>query len=416
MLPWALRNTLLVSFIAAPLMVYVLYKALRAIERLGWFDFVRLRNKASHSIWPFVIALFLIANVYPLCLQIHVFFGGLGDFDIVEAIRTGEPWVYRTLVYPYWAMILIIGQTVPLLLISDLIKVPLWRAHNRHRRPWMRIESGLVIGLLVIGTIYVSGRIYHDTQMVTVTNRDLVIEDLPDDFDGFKIVHISDLQADQLTDQDLMQQYVGTVNSTQPDLVCFTGDLVTRGTGYITRGAQMLGKIEAAHGVYACLGDHDIWADEGWIAASLFRNDVLLLDDKHQTIHVGDSRLLLTGATNTYSRRFSGHVLKNMEQQQARASISIFMAHQHAERLVQAVAEQGYDLFLGGHTHGGQVVVKLFGQSITPVMAETPYLAGFYTINNMLMSVNNGLGLTMAPIRFQAPAEVTVIQLRKLKK
>ena len=49
-------------------------------------------------------------------------------------------------------------------------------------------------------------------------------------------------------------------------------------------------------------------------------------------------------------------------------------------------------------------------------MVETPYLAGFYTINNMLMSVNNGLGLIMAPIRFQAPAEVTVIQLRKLKK
>ena len=45
----------------------------------------------------------------------------------------------------------------------------------------------------------------------------LVIEDLPDDFDGFKIVHISDLQADQLTDQDLMQQYVDTVNRTQPD-------------------------------------------------------------------------------------------------------------------------------------------------------------------------------------------------------
>ena len=81
----------------------------------------------------------------------------------------------------------------------------------------MRIESGLVIGLLVIGTLYVSGRIYHDTQMVTVTTRDLVIEDLPDDFDGFKIVHISDFQADQLTDQDLMQQYVDTVNSTHPD-------------------------------------------------------------------------------------------------------------------------------------------------------------------------------------------------------
>jgi len=49
-------------------------------------------------------------------------------------------------------------------------------------------------------------------------------------------------------------------------------------------------------------------------------------------------------------------------------------------------------------------------------MAETPDLAGFYTINNMLISVNNGLGLIMAPIRIQAPAEVTVIQLRKLKK
>ena len=78
-----------------------------------------------------------------------------------------------------------------------------------------------------------------------------------------------------------------------------------------------------------------------------------------------------------------------------------------------AASEQSYSLFCGGHTHGGQVVVGWLGVFFTPVQVETPFISGTYRIGGMAVSINNGLGLTMAPLRFQAPAEVTMITVQR---
>ena len=79
----------------------------------------------------------------------------------------------------------------------------------------------------------------------------------------------------------------------------------------------------------------------------------------------------------------------------------------HEEKL-----QGGYDLMVAGHTHGGQIVVRWFGWTFTPVRSETRLFTGFYQLDRMLLSVNNGLGLTLAPFRYGAAAEVTLIELK----
>jgi predicted MPP superfamily phosphohydrolase len=79
---------------------------------------------------------------------------------------------------------------------------------------------------------------------------------------------------------------------------------------------------------------------------------------------------------------------------------------------VELAAERDYDLLVAGHTHGGQIVFPLPGFLLTGSSFETKYVTGFYDVKSMMVSINNGLGLTLAPIRYLAPAEVTLIVLR----
>ncbi len=84
--------------------------------------------------------------------------------------------------------------------------------------------------------------------------------DLPQSLENFKIVFISDIQADHYTDKPRLEKFVSTVNSLHPDLVLIAGDLITTGPDYITISGQEVGKIKSKYGVYSCVGDHDNWA------------------------------------------------------------------------------------------------------------------------------------------------------------
>ncbi|MEN3039186.1 MAG: hypothetical protein ABDI07_08580, partial [Candidatus Kryptonium sp.] len=96
---------------------------------------------------------------------------------------------------------------------------------------------------------------------------------------------------------------------------------------------------------------------------------------------------------------------------QNKADLKIFITHQPSENLVKFAHENGYKIFLAGHTHGGQVVFSFFGYKLIPSKIESKYASGYYYLNSMLINVNRGLGFTLAPIRFNAPAEVTLIKL-----
>ena len=79
---------------------------------------------------------------------------------------------------------------------------------------------------------------------------------------------------------------------------------------------------------------------------------------------------------------------------------------------MHAAATHGYHLFLAGHTHGGQIVFQPFGIPVTPSRWETEYFRGVTRLGTMLVIVTNGVGLTLAPFRYNARSEVTGITLQ----
>jgi predicted MPP superfamily phosphohydrolase len=220
------------------------------------------------------------------------------------------------------------------------------------------------------------------------------------------------MHADPRTSDGKLQPFVERINSLKPDLIVFCGDLVSSGTAFIERGAAVMGKMEAPRGVYACLGDHDHFSDKEMVRQSLQKNGVTVLDNVSTVVPVGATYLSLTGITNVYRSRPSPETLNTIEQQRLHGPVNVLLTHQPSPWLVDFGADNGYNLFVAGHTHGGQVAFPLPFFLLTGSSFETGYVSGFYRTGSMLTSINNGVGLTLSPIRYQAPAEVTLLVLR----
>ncbi|MDZ7343534.1 MAG: metallophosphoesterase [candidate division KSB1 bacterium] len=400
---WFLRMTLL-----------VLPAVLAAYAYVGWRIAVTIGQLTS---WPRpairwgTIAAATYLNLYPLLLLVA---GILQITAITNTLRGGKRWADLLFTFPFWGGLIIVVELLPLLLAIDLSRFALWPLFQKYRPLWMKWQALITVSLFAMIAIYVTARIIHDTYSVRLSKTDVRIPNLPAELEGFRIVQLSDLQADPYTGERKMQKYIDLANAQHPALILFAGDLVTRGTDHIAQGANMMGRLKARLGVYSCLGDHDYWAGAEAVARQLNRQGVITIEDSVVTLSASQSKISLTIVTNVYSRRPAVQTLENLRQQRPDdASVHLLLSHQPSPVLVEFAKENGYHLFLSGHTHGGQVVFKPLGMPVSVSHFETPFYSGFYQIGNLLLSVTNGLGLTVAPVRYQAPAEVTLLTLHR---
>lgn len=395
-MPWIVRMLLL---LCASLLILYGY----AIWRLAW----ALAQWTGQPARRWQKRLWLVAallNLYPIVAIV----GYALDASFWRmALRGGHPIVDAFLTYPFWVGLLVAVQLFLSFLLLDFARA-LSRLWRRNCDGWV---ARLMLGLSVIALIYTPIRAYLDTRQIRVREQVIVSEKLPPEAVELRIVHLSDLQLDARTDASLVKRYIERANALQPDLVFFTGDLVTSGTEYIEPAAAWLGAVRARYGVYACLGDHDYWADARRIPESLSRRGVILLDDASRSIQAGAAAVHLTGVTNIYRRRPSPETLARLAAEKPASRFSILIAHQPSPPLVQWAKAQDYDLFLAGHTHGGQVALPFFGFRLALARLETPFVSGTYDVGTLWVNVTNGLGLTFAPLRFHAPAEIVLLRI-----
>ncbi|MFQ5798747.1 MAG: metallophosphoesterase [Bacteroidota bacterium] len=313
--------------------------------------------------------------------------------------------------YPFWIGLISVLQLFPVLLISDLARFFFLRSFHSDKERWLLLQARILIPSVALIVGYVTVRVIIDTQQVRVSSRDYSVQGLPRALEGFRVVHFADLQMDSRTGPVKVNRYIDAVNALNPDIVCFSGDLVTWGPEYIDAAAEALGKIKSKYGVYATFGDHDYWAGPGYVDHALTKNGVRVLEDENFNTNFEGQSIVITAVTNVYQRRPAGRLLQTLASTRGPHGVSILLTHQPSPAIVKFAEGEGYDLFLAGHTHGGQVRLGYGSLTWTFSNVESPFVSGFFEIGAMLISVNNGLGLTFAPVRFQAPAEITLINL-----
>jgi len=247
---------------------------------------------------------------------------------------------------------------------------------------------------------------------------------------GFTIVHLSDFHLGPYTGVKDVRRSVGMANALGADLIALSGDFVYRSARYAEACARELAALRARYGVYAVLGNHDVWTDPEMVAESLRRAGIRVLRNERQAIEVRSARLWLIGIEDVGVTGFTAPGLissisrsdfralwKGAHDALLRALEDIPPAETrlllvHNPDFVEMI-EEGVGLVLAGHTHGGQVRLPLVGAPVVPSCYGQKYAAGLVQTGGIPVYVNRGIGVIGLPVRFLCRPEITLISLEE---
>lgn len=252
------------------------------------------------------------------------------------------------------------------------------------------------------------------------------IAGLPRAFDGLTIAQLSDLHAGSFFSDRPMQEAAALVQSLRPDLITITGDFVNHDVAEMGVIRPALERLQADLGVFACLGNHDHYAQVDQVARAVRETPVELLVNAHRTLQVDGARLHVIGTDNTgFNQHFADlpGAMAGLARDPHGEEAYLLLAHDPTfwDRHVRP----GYreiDLMLCGHTHGGQI-----GFEMGPLrwgLARVAYArwAGLYreprpearAADHQYLYVNRGLGTVGPPLRIGIRPEVTLLTLRRV--
>ncbi|MCL2447457.1 MAG: metallophosphoesterase [Polyangiaceae bacterium] len=243
----------------------------------------------------------------------------------------------------------------------------------------------------------------HDYRLV---EQEVKILGLPSVLDGYVIAQVSDIHAGEFVGDREYDEGLSLVTRARPDLVVVTGDLVDMMPGFAPAVAHRLGNLRARDGIFACLGNHDLYAGEEAVLHALRAAGIEPLVNSGRVIRAGDGGgFALLGVHDLSSARRGG---PGPDLRLAAASVPpslprVLLSHQPqtVDRWAGQVALQ-----LSGHTHGGQINP---GGFLTNLFFE--YVAGLYSVGGTTLYVNRGFGTVGPPARVGVPPEVTKIVL-----
>ncbi len=286
-------------------------------------------------------------------------------------------------------------------------------------------RAGLVIAVLpFIGIIYgvTVGRFDFRVSETVISSPGI-----PSSFDGFRIVHISDLHIGSFYGyRNRVKEAVELINRQQPDLIVFTGDLVNNFTAELEGFIDILGKLSAPHGVYSVLGNHDYGDYFQWeskedkeenMRAMLAAHDKMgwrLLMNEWEPLVLGNDTIVLAGVENWGKPPFPRYGdLEKALRGTGRYSFRILLSHDPSHWDAEVISQTGVDLTLSGHTHGMQVGIETALVRWSPGSIRYPRWGGLYVENGQFLYVNRGLGYVAFPGRIGMPPEITLIELRR---
>jgi len=399
-MPWAIRTLLTISAVALPLYLYV---GLRSAGSIGLLH-PETKRRARRIVFLLIGWLYC----FPLIIVIsHTFGGSAGRLELVSAGSVAD----YLFLYPQWiGLIIVLELTAPFLLLE--VAGLAGRFVPARLPRWRRVLAYGRLALVVAVIAYVPVRVVLDTTRVQDTTVEVRLKDLPLELQDFRITLVGDIQVDRYTGESKIAQVHEIVHKRSPELLLSSGDVVTGGTDYLDEAKKAMCGIKGSLASMAVVGDHDYWSAPEAIRAFQESCGWAFLENEHSLLLWKGKRILITGLTHVYSQRLNETRLDDIMDRAPEADVRILLVHQPAEWLIRLAAERGYSIVVAGHTHGGQIVFHPLGFPLTPSMRETKFYSGTYSLGSTAVVVTDGVGLTLAPVRYHAPAEVTTIVLQ----
>lgn len=233
------------------------------------------------------------------------------------------------------------------------------------------------------------------TKNITVKNENLK---------GIKITVAGDFHLKK-NDEKRLQKAIKLINQTDADLILLLGDYVkghkrNRAISY-DKINQNFKNLKAKNGVFAILGNHDIWIDENETKNSLNLAGITVLDNESKRIKIKNKMVTIAGTNDmTENKADIAKTLKNTKKP------IILMTHNPD---IFPFVPKFVDLTVAGHTHGGQVVFPLVGATIVPSGYGQRYAEGLVVENGKNIFITKGIGTSVLPVRFNCTPEIVTI-------
>jgi predicted MPP superfamily phosphohydrolase len=264
----------------------------------------------------------------------------------------------------------------------------------------------------VIGGVALCLSAYGVSQAIRIPplkDIEVSIAGLPSEFDGYRIVHLTDLHISRLFPASWTEEIVAKTNALDADLIVITGDFIDGSVLRRRDDVAPLSELRARDGVYAIPGNHEYFFEYQEWMGHLATMNMTLLPNAHAVLKRGEGKIILAGVTDL-SADETGSPLPDLSKalEGAPAGTPIILLD-HQPMMARQSPASGVSLQLSGHTHGGMVR----GLDMLVARANNGFVSGLYRIGEMTLYVNNGTALWPGfALRIGVPAELTRITLR----
>lgn len=228
---------------------------------------------------------------------------------------------------------------------------------------------------------------------------------VPVAFDGYRIVHLTDIHLHKTLHQSWYDAVASTTAELQPDVVLFGGDFVSK-PRHLPRVTGWASRLRAPDGVFAVRGNHDFWKSPRFIARCCRRAGLCLLANDEAIVERAGQAISIVGLETPYAPLDDG------DHRRLAARPGMFrLALVHTPDAFPDAAMLGADVMLAGHTHGGQVQLPLIGATLTGCGVGPFHATGVSRWGRALAIVSNGQG-AFFPLRVGAPPEIVLLELK----
>jgi hypothetical protein len=238
---------------------------------------------------------------------------------------------------------------------------------------------------------------------------ELPVRNLPPEFDGYRVLQLTDLHVSRLFPRSWTQATVDRSMALDADLIVVTGDFIDGSVAERRDDVEPLRGLRARDGVWATTGNHEyFFGAQAWME-HFAGMGMRILANEHVVLRRGRAAVVLAGVTDLSAG--TGHRPHNLEAALSGAPANApVLLLDHQPRAARLAAKRGAALQLSGHTHGGMIV----GLDQLIARANGGFVSGVYEVDGMTLYVNNGTALWPGfALRLGRPSELSRITLRR---
>jgi uncharacterized protein len=327
------------------------------------------------------------------------------------------------------------------LMIDDVQRLIQWivSLFNQNKSEINAVKNGisrakfLSYGALTLAAVPLVSMIYGMIKTAfdfTIRREKIILGNLPDAFNGLKIIQISDIHSGSFASGDAFKKAVEMINAEKPDVIFFTGDLVNDRSDEAEPFVEIWKDLKAEFGIYSTLGNHDYGDYVQWDSPQLKAQNLERLKEIHKEMGwdllMNEHRILSKdgasigivgvenwGAALRFPRKGD---MKKAKLNMPEVPVKLLLSHDPSHWKAQITNDhQDIDVAFAGHTHGFQFGIEIPGFKWSPSQYVYKQWAGLYSEGNQHIYVNRGLGFLGYLGRVGIKPEISVIELHNGK-